>query len=316
MAPRISIVMPAYNAEKYIEASISSVIAQSVSDWELIIVNDGSTDATQDIVIRFGARDSRIILINQPNRKQAAARNNGIRHATGEWLAFLDADDTWSPSKLKEQLEVSHLADVIYSGGVKYIEDTGLQETYPSVPGSYTGSEMFRMLYERNPIPNLSVIVRSDWVKRVGFQNEHPAVVGCEDWEYWIRLAKNGASFLGLDRELFVYRVHQAGTSRNRLRMKIARVYAKALNLNASSDDPKAAVMFTREVDRLLQVLLWKNMNSVAIQIIEQSRNAGSRRYGFEYYLLELRLKLHGKLVLACSRPLSFVRRLLAGDVQ
>ncbi|MEJ1237894.1 glycosyltransferase family A protein [Chryseolinea sp. T2] len=311
MSPLISIVMPAFNAAKYIEASMSSVMSQSCKDWELVVVNDGSTDSTQEIVERYVKLDSRIKLVNQTNRKQAAARNTGIQNATGNWVAFLDADDTWPPNKLTEQLEVSHLGDVLYTSGVTYFEETSLQEHYQIHAGPVSGHEMFIMLYDWNPIPNLSVMVKREWIERVGFQNEHALVVGCEDWEYWIRLAKNGASFYGLDRELFIYRVHAGGTSRNRLRMKIAKVYAKACNLNAAIDDPRATSMFVIEVDQLLRTLLWENRTEDATRIIEQSRKAESLRYPLEYFLLTSWFALPGKLILACTKPLSFIKRIV-----
>ena len=120
--PLVSIIMPAYNTEKYIQASIDSVLNQTFTNWELIIINDGSTDSTVEIVKENQKRDHRIILINQVNKKQAAARNAGFKISKGEWIAILDSDDLWVNNKLEIQLESCEKADVIYSSGIFYYE--------------------------------------------------------------------------------------------------------------------------------------------------------------------------------------------------
>src|SRR5437763_14589481 len=115
--PTVSVIIPAFNAELYIGAAIQSVISQSFQDWDLIVVNDGSTDATPTIVSDFARRDPRIRLINQQNGKLAKARNSGIAAASGEFIAFLDADDVWVPDKLEKQVNAfyAHNVDVVFS---------------------------------------------------------------------------------------------------------------------------------------------------------------------------------------------------------
>lgn len=97
----ISVIIPVYNGEKYIEKAVNSVLAQTVADWELVIVNDGSTDGTRAILERCCARDARIHVHHQPNGGVSAARNAGIARASGAYLAFLDADDEWYPDCLE-----------------------------------------------------------------------------------------------------------------------------------------------------------------------------------------------------------------------
>ena len=113
----ISIIMPAYNAEKFIRESITSVLQQTYSNWELIIVDDGSTDNTKKIIQAFAQQDGRIHYIYQPNGKQGKARNAGIRHASGDLIAFLDADDLWTKDKLEKQGSLIRRtnADLIFS---------------------------------------------------------------------------------------------------------------------------------------------------------------------------------------------------------
>ena len=96
--------MPAYNAAEFIQDSIDSVLGQTFFNWELIIINDGSTDNTSEIIQKNIDADNRIISFSQENGKQGKARNLGIKYAKGEYLAFLDADDVWMPDKLAMQL--------------------------------------------------------------------------------------------------------------------------------------------------------------------------------------------------------------------
>lgn len=106
--PLITIVMPAYNSASYIGTTIESVLSQSFSDYELLVVNDCSRDNTADIVSKFATVDDRIRLINLPTNKGAPAgpRNVGIQQARGKWIAFLDSDDIWHPAKLQRQIDV------------------------------------------------------------------------------------------------------------------------------------------------------------------------------------------------------------------
>ena len=106
--PTVSIIMPAFNAARYIKATLESVLKQTFEDWELLIVNDCSTDNTGELVEKYKIREPRIHLINLTENKGAPAgpRNIGVRKARGQWIAFLDSDDIWHPEKLKRQLDV------------------------------------------------------------------------------------------------------------------------------------------------------------------------------------------------------------------
>ncbi len=100
----VSIITPCYNGEKYIKETIDSVLAQSYKNWEMIIVDDGSKDHSAEIVQEYEKKDSRIQLVQQENAGSAAARNNGIRRAEGQYIALLDADDVWLPDFLEKQI--------------------------------------------------------------------------------------------------------------------------------------------------------------------------------------------------------------------
>lgn len=223
-SPLVSIIMPAFNAGAYIAEAADSVINQTFTNWELIIINDGSTDDTEAIAQKYSAKDPRIRLITQENKKLSAARNTGIINAKGEWVAFLDADDLWVATKLAKQLNVAERqpdAGVIFTGGYTfYNNDLKTAQPYGTVSGYYTPSAIYKLEYQGNYIPVLSVLVKKKHLDIVGLQDEQ--LRACEDWDYWLRLALNGVSFFGMEEKLFYYRKHSSNMSNDDNLMSLA----------------------------------------------------------------------------------------------
>ena len=209
--------MPAYNTEKFIGASIQSVVDQTYANWELLVVDDGSTDKTADIIRQHAARDSRVKYLFQQNGRQAKARNLSIQHSQGTLIAFLDADDLWLPEKLERQLQalVATNADVVYSNGLIIYEPGTLPGAtdFPIVAGTIEGRKMLDVLLLQNRIPVQSVLVRMEAYRKAGPFDESPQFHGCEDYEMWIRLAERGALFHGMSEKLIKYRRHPSGTT-------------------------------------------------------------------------------------------------------
>jgi len=228
--PLVSIVMPAYNAEIYLEQSIRSVLDQTYQNWELIIVNDGSKDKTKDIAETYVQKDKRILAINQENKRLGGARNTAIKAARGEWIAFLDSDDLWEPQKLELQISTSYTypeVSVIYTDGYIFYNDNLNNLTpYPTKAGLFKAEQMYKMEYQANYIPVLSVIAKSSLINKIGLQEVRTYFHGCEDWDYWLRMARAGATFLGIKEKLFYYRRHDYNMSSNNLNMDLARTSA------------------------------------------------------------------------------------------
>ncbi|MGP8217712.1 MAG: glycosyltransferase [Bacteroidia bacterium] len=191
MTPEISIITPAYNASLYIKESISSVVKQAFTAWELIIVNDGSTDNTENIVREFLA-DRRIILINQPNRGVSAARNAGIRAATGKYIGFLDADDYLLVNDLNykfDVLEKNRMVDFVYSDVIFCDDKLNEIEVLKGVESENLFKEA--LLWQREVIPTLpsNVIGRASLFKeKLQFDEK---LSNCADRLMKIELAKN-----------------------------------------------------------------------------------------------------------------------------
>jgi teichuronic acid biosynthesis glycosyltransferase TuaG len=233
--------MPAYNAAAYIAEAIESVITQKFMDWELLVVNDGSTDGTLKLVQNYSA-DKRIKLISQDNKGLGAARNVGIRAASGSWICFLDADDLWLNHKLKVQHQfiLAHgEVDVLFSDGYTFDQAIKFRLNYHFLvaKGWHTGAGMYKLEFSGNCIPVLSACIKREWCEKVGPQYER--LTGAEDWDYWLRLAAGGAVFYGLDERLFVYRVHAAGMSADLLPQQTASglILIKNYNRQLLSDE-------------------------------------------------------------------------------
>jgi glycosyltransferase involved in cell wall biosynthesis len=219
----VSVVMPAYNSELFIAVAIESVLCQSPFPMEIIVVDDGSTDKTADIVKSY----PNVICLRQENQGPSKARNTGIQRAKGDFVAFLDADDYWLPDKLSRQIgALSRCPDAGFSFATYWnFRDLGDQliSENPSYPGplrdwlghqSIDAESSFGNVYELllrvNPVPTSSVIVRTDAFDRVGGFNE--SMRNAEDYECWLRLAKCFPALV-LKRPVSRYRVIDTGLS-------------------------------------------------------------------------------------------------------
>jgi teichuronic acid biosynthesis glycosyltransferase TuaG len=209
----VSVIMPAYNAERYIADSITSVLAQTYSNWELIVVDDGSTDSTATVVQEFVRRDRRIKYLFQENGRLGKARNTGIGNSTGSLVAFLDSDDLWMPTKLKAQTRAiaENNADVVYSKSYVFSDENTDDETeiLVSSVGKFSGPDFFDSLVRQPQIPVLTVLLKRSALDRVGLFEEGKAYHGCEDSDLWLRMARAGLVFYGMPDVLARYRRHE-----------------------------------------------------------------------------------------------------------
>lgn len=210
---RVSIIMPAYNAEQYITESIRSVLDQTYRNWELIVVDDGSTDKTAEIVQGFTVKDKRIKYIFQENGRLGKARNTGLKDSTGRFIAFLDSDDLWVKEKLELQVKTIEemKADLVFSNGFIFFENEVTDETKTFllvVDGRFEGTDLFDLLLIENRIPILSVLMQRAVLDTVGWFEERRSYHGSEDYDLWLRLAKHGAVFYGMNERLVRYRRH------------------------------------------------------------------------------------------------------------
>jgi len=184
--PLISVIIPVYNGQKTIRETIESVLKQTFTDFEIIVINDGSKDATLEVVERI--QDPRIKLFSYPNAGQAASRNRGFSHAVGDFIAFLDADDLWTPDKLEAQLKAlqdNPQAAVAYSW-TDFIDESG-KFLRPGAYLSVTG-DVYKNLLVVNFLENGSnPLIHAQALTQVGEFDE--LLPPAEDWDMWLRLA-------------------------------------------------------------------------------------------------------------------------------
>lgn len=216
--PLISIIMPAYNAEKTIRETIDSALQQAFTDFELIVVNDGSTDGTLEILNTI--QDPRVKVISQPNRGSYPVRNAGIQHAQGEFIAFLDADDLWTPDKLAAQFEAlnSHPNAAVAYSWTQFIDVFGHFLDHRNEP-TFNGDVLKALLQSNFMTCGSNPLVRREALDTVGHFDERFHTAG--DWELWIRLAKR-YHFVAVPKAQVHYRRTTQAWSANLLRQEKA----------------------------------------------------------------------------------------------
>lgn len=211
----VSVIMPAWNSEKTIDFAISSVVAQTHQRWELIVIDDGSSDATRRIVREWEARDPRVKLLkNRENQGVSLARNRGVRHARYPFIAFLDSDDAWLPEKLELQLAEleNHPEAAICCTATAFLDCRGCRLRHIfQVPDSLT----YRDLLPQNAICCSSVLARAEYVRRFPMVPD-PDIH--EDYALWLAILGVTPRAVGVDRALTIYRVNPAGKSGNKFR--------------------------------------------------------------------------------------------------
>jgi glycosyltransferase involved in cell wall biosynthesis len=210
--PLISVVIPAYNAEKYLEETLASVRAQTFQDYEILVVDDGSTDRTVQIASDYD--DVQLLL--QQNRGSAAARNTGIRAASGAYVAFLDADDIWLPSKLEKQvayLQAHPRIEWSYTDASVFDMRTGRTICRIGRRIRLHEGEILRPLLLRSFIPSATPVVKKTALMEAGLFDESRERRFAEDWSMWLRIAERHAVKL-IDEPLAMIRMHADNRSR------------------------------------------------------------------------------------------------------
>lgn len=225
--PRFSIVMPCFNAAETLNETIASILEQSFQDWELICIDDGSTDTTRILLNKYVSSDHRIKWVANQGKGPSSARNFGaMTLAQGEIVAFCDADDIWCPNKLA-QLDVAFEAEEVdlFFGQIGFFE---LRPDAPSTVSTVPNSDLsIEMLLGENPVCTVSnaSIRRASLLEFGGFD---PDVVHNEDLEWLVRLVGQGAVLRGIDQLQVLYRASLTGLSANLPAMAEGRRHAIA----------------------------------------------------------------------------------------
>jgi len=213
--PQISVIIPAYNAERTIRETIESVQRQTFLDFELIVINDGSKDRTVELVQSI--QDERLKIFSYENGGLPVARNRGISRATGEFIAFLDADDLWTPDKLELQLTALKQhpeAGVAYSWTCFMdVNEQGEAVSFlPSPQYSFEGNVYEKLLVSDFIHSGSNTLIRRQAIASAG--EFDPTLKSCEDWDYWLRLATRWHFVVVLKHQIFYRRTPGAMSSK------------------------------------------------------------------------------------------------------
>lgn len=212
--PKISVIVPAYNSALFIRQTIASITAQSFEDFEIIVVDDGSTDATAEIASTL---DARIRVVRQRNQGIAGARNSGLSHARGELIAFIDHDDLWHPNKLKVQIQVLERdpgCGIVYGEFLRW--DPRKPPVFPDeiIDSNRVVPELSGFILSKlvciNWVLLSTAVIRRDVFDVVG--NFDPAMPPGDDWDFMLRASEH-FRFIKLAQPLALYRVHAGQTS-------------------------------------------------------------------------------------------------------
>ena len=206
-------------------------------------------------------------------KMQATARNTGLWHAEGSWILFLDADDLLDCTIVQKMIAASQIhpeAGVIYTGGwIMYNDDKNDLEPYPAHCGLIDGEEMYRNLYKNNCIPNQSGMISRATIRKAGLQNEEKLIQGCEDYDYWFRIASLGTVFYGLEEKLFYYRRHRSNMSSDLTQMRLANATVLVRHYNSSQKKiSQDSAIFKPHIYPAVTRLLQKNRSRDAIYIL------------------------------------------------
>jgi len=209
--PKISVIIPAYNSSDFIERTINSVLRQTFSDWELLVINDCSTDNTAEKIKSFCQKDPRIKYLETEKNSGGSAtpKNIGIKNAQGEYVAFLDHDDEWLPEKLEKQLAVFENSNIPNLGivfcGAKLIDEN--KKNF-AVVNYKNKKSVFPDMLIRNPIfSNSSVLLKKEIINIIGERDAK--IKYSEDYDMWLRIAKEGYAFFCVEEPLFKYYFHK-----------------------------------------------------------------------------------------------------------
>jgi len=209
---KVSVITPAFNAEAYISEAIESVLSQTYSDWELLIVDDCSTDSTAYVVKKYLLNDKRIRYFPQSeNRGAAVARNLAIEAATGRYIAFLDSDDLWCEDKLESQINFMNELNCPFTfTAYTKIEEEGSKIIDIGVPGKVEYSDMLKTCY----IGCLTAIYDTEYYGKV----KMPLIKKRQDYGLWLELLKKSGFALGINKSLAHYRIRKGSISSNKIK--------------------------------------------------------------------------------------------------
>jgi teichuronic acid biosynthesis glycosyltransferase TuaG len=274
--PTFSIIIPVYNASLYIEQSLASVFAQSYSDFEVIVVDDGSTDDTVDRVNKFSHHQS-LRYVYQINAGPAAARNTGLQIARGELIAFLDADDLWHPGKLEahfERMQTSPKIGLSFNWFEVFYDRPEVERLKPwFAPPTKSTLDWQDFLIRNWTGTSSTVVIRADCLK--GGRGFDPRFRTGEDYQLWLEIAQDGWEVSFIPDALTIYRKRPSSLTVDYLQIALDELLV--MKQGVRGDNPSAKVAINLAIARRQVDVAWAYFRSGQKQLAWQSLKQGYR---------------------------------------
>lgn len=211
--PMISVVMSVYNAEKYLDEAIESILNQTYKDFEFIIINDGSTDKSLEIIEKYKKEDERVDLISRENRGLIASLNEGIQKARGKYIARMDADDISLPTRFEKQIELMESKDIdICGGNYLSINSDGSLFSLNLTPQSHELCTL--SLVSKVPFAHPTVMIRKEFLEKYSLEYGQSNFQKAEDLDLWLRMHEKGAKFGNVSELTLKYRIIENSLSK------------------------------------------------------------------------------------------------------
>jgi glycosyl transferase family 2 len=240
--PAVSVVMSVFNGERFVSEAIDSILAQTYRDFEFIIIDDGSTDRTPEILANYGRRDGRISVHRRANQGRCLSLNAGINIANGKYIARMDADDISLPDRLEEQIRFmdAHPEVGLLGGAFKLIGASGRVLRTIGFPSK--DSEIRSAMLSCNPFAHPTVVIRKDVVTASGGYRR--ALLDADDYDLWLRVSER-SRLANLEKCVLLYRIHAKQVSIQNMRhqkMCVLAASAAALQRSQGRADPLSGV--------------------------------------------------------------------------
>lgn len=301
--PLVSIVLPVYNAEKYIRETLASISNQTLSDWELIAINDGSTDASESILNNFAKNEHRMSVVSRQNKGLIATLNEGISLAKGKWIARMDADDICLPDRLSSQIEWATEQSADVCGGM--IERIGINSGNSWVFPSSTVAINVWLLF-RSAFAHPTIIINRNLALQFPYSSKYQHA---EDYELWTRLAVNKTKMTNIQKKVLLYRVHedQVSTSKKDLqtdtRVIITKKYWEESPLTEGLKLVDALVDERKTISRIDFLIIMKHFHIIQDRLYDaESKKVLSHHLTWFLYRS---IHLGGKVVIPAIKELN-----------
>jgi len=230
----VSVIVPVYNRAHLVTETVASILEQTYRNIEIILINDGSTDDSLNVIQALQQEYPDVIrIVDQENQGQTIARNRGIKQARGQYIAFLDSDDLWVPDKLEQQIPLFDEGVGLVYGGVEFINECGETTGFDLCDSSVQG-KIYPQLLVKNRMTGGSVVVLRAALERVGVFD--PEFKAAENWDLWLRICKEYQARL-VNKAVVKYRLHQNNMSKDTLLMQDAKRQIMAKHCDKHSSD-------------------------------------------------------------------------------